>query len=226
MDDIDLLCLWIAELVPLSAALFSFIYGLNKFFKKGRPLFLQSITMAMGCHALGSIYHLCQTLTTEMVLEGFTPAYLGRIGFFLFLIAASYGQMDRIVDDGSAAIKPSRYIALIAPACAIAIFVPNAIMEDLPTVTKIAVLLVWLPGVVSVYYNLKHAIIPDCDFGFIKAIKPYNILATCLGFAELLCLTAWDYLYNAQLVICSFVFAILCVAMMLAAKKGAEQWTI
>ena len=226
MERTELICMWIAELVPLSATLFAFIYGLNKFFKKGKPLFLQSITMAMGCHSLGSIYHLCQTLTTETVLEGFTPAYLGRIGFFLFLITASYGQMDRIIDDGSAAIKPSRYIALIAPVSAAVLYLPNATMEDLPTATKIAVLLVWLPAVVSVYYNLKHAIIPDCDFGFVKAIKPYNVLATCLGFAELLCLTAWDYLYGTQLVIFSFVFAILCVAMMRSAKKGAEQWTI
>ena len=226
MENIDFICMWIAELVPLSATLFSFIYGLNKFFKKGKPIFLQSITMAMGCHALGSIYHLCQTLTTEEVLEGFTPAYLGRIGFFLFFITASYGQMDKIVDDGSKVMKPSRFIALIAPVCAVLLYLPNGLMDDLPIATKIAVLLVWLPAIVSVYYNLKHAIIPDCDFGFIKAIKPYNILATCLGFAELLCLTAWDYLYNTQLVISSFIFAILCVATMLAAKKGAEKWKI
>ena len=218
--------MWIAELVPLAATLYSFIYGLNKFFKKGKPLFLQSITMAMGCHTLGSVYHLCQALTTETVLEGFTPAYLGRIGFFLFLIAASYGQMDRIVDDGSEKVKPSRFLALTAPMCAVLLYLPNAVMEDLPIATKVAVLLVWLPALVAVYYNFKHFIIPDLDFGFIKAIKPYNILATCLGFAELLCLTAWDYLYNTQLVIFSCVFSILCVAMMRAAKKGAEQWTI
>ena len=226
MEGIDLVCLWIAELVPLCATVFSFVYGLNKFFKKGKPLFLQSITMAMGCHALGSIYHLCQTLTIEDVLEGFTPAYLGRIGFFLFLLTASYGQMDRIVDDGSKMAKPSRYIALLAPLCAVLLYVPNGTMEDLPLPTKIAALLVWLPAVASVYFNLKHAIVPDCDFGFIKAIKPYNVLAMCLGFAELLCLTAWDYLYNTQLVICSVVFALLCVALMIAAKKGAEKWTI
>lgn len=226
MDELDLICMWIAELLPLFATLFSFIFGINKFFKKGKPLFLQSITMAMGCHTLGSIYHLCQTLTTETVLEGFTPAYLGRIGFFLFFIAASYGQMDRIVDDGSKLIRPTRYIALIAPLCAVLLYLPNAFMEDLPIETKISVFLVWLPAIFAVYYNLKHSIIPDCDFGFIKAIKPYNVLATCLGFAELLCLTAWDYLYNTQLVICSVIFAILCVAMMLVAKKGAEKWTI
>jgi hypothetical protein len=218
--------MWIGELVPLCATLFSFIYGLCNFFKKGKPLFLQSITMAMGCHALGSIYHLCQTLTTETVLDGFTPAYLGRIGFFLFLITASYGQMDRIVDDGSNKFRPARYIALLAPLCAILLYLPSGLMEELPVVTKIAVLLVWLPAMVSVYYNLKHSIIPDFDFGFIKAIKPYNILATCLGFAEMLCLTAWNFLYNAPIVISSFTFAGLCIAMMLAAKKGAEKWTI
>lgn len=226
METTSLICMWIAELVPLAATMFSFIYGLNKFFRKGKPLFLQSITMAMGCHALGSIYHLCQTLTSETVLEGFTPAYLGRIGFFLFLITASYGQMDRIVDDGSAKIKPSRYIALIAPFLAALLYIPNATIIDLPTPTKIAVFLVWMPACVAVYYNLKHSIIPDFDFGFIKAIKPYNILATGLGFAELLCLTAWDYFYDAQLVITSVVFAILCVAMMIAARKGAEKWRI
>ena len=226
MEGIDLICMWIAELVPLSATLFSFIYGVRKFFKRGNPLFLQSITMAMGSHALGSIYHVCQTLTNETVLEGFTPAYLGRIGFFLFFIAASYGQMDRIVDDGSKKMRPCRYIALLAPVAAILLYIPNARMVDLPTPTKVAVLLVWIPAAVSVYYNLKHAIIPDCDFGFVKAIKPYNVLAVCLGFAELLCLTAWDYLYNTQLVICSILFAILCVAMMISAKKGAEKWTI
>ena len=222
----NLICMWIGELVPLSATIFSFIYGLNKFFKKGKPLFLQSITMAMGCYSLGSVYHLCQTLTTETILEGFTPAYLGRIGFFLFLITATYGQMDRIVDDGSKKLRPYRYMALIAPVLAALLFVPNAIIVELPIQTKIAALLVWLPAVVAVYYNLKHAIIPDLDFGFIKAIKPYNILAACLGFAELLCLTAWNYYNDTLLVISSFAFAILCVAMMCAAKKGAEKWTI
>ena len=185
---------WLAELIPLAATIFAFVYGLNHFFKKGKPLFLQSITMAMGCHALGSIYHLCQTLTLETVLEGFTPAYLGRIGFFLFFLTASYGQMDRIVDDGSPAHKPARIIALIAPVLAAVFYIPTAIMEDLPLATKIALALVWIPATIAVYYNMKHSLMPDFDFGFLKAIKPYNILATCLGFSELVCLTAWDYL--------------------------------
>jgi hypothetical protein len=226
MEVISLAGMWIAELVPLSATIFSFIYGIVNFFKKGKPLFLQSITMAMGCHALGSIYHVCQTLTTETVVDGFTPAYLGRIGFFLFFITASYGQMDRIVDDGSKKIRPFRYIALAAPICAALLYLPSGLMEELPMATKIAVLLVWLPAMVSVYYNLKHAMIPDFDFGFIKAIKPYNVCVLCLSFAELLCLTAWDYFSSIGVAIASVVFGALCICTMILAKKGVKKWTI
>jgi hypothetical protein len=218
--------MWIAALLPLSATMFSFVFGLRHFFKRGKPLFLQSITMAMGCHCLGSIYQLCLMLTSETTFEGFTPAYLGQIGFFLFFIAASYGQMDRIIDDGSPAIRPSRYIALTAPVCAALLYIPNACIVDLPAATKISLLLVWIPALVSVYFNFKHAIVPDCDFGFVKAIKPYNMLAVGLGFAELFCLTARNSLHNVLIVITSVIFSVFCVAIMIAAKKGAEKWTI
>ncbi len=220
------MCLWIAELVPLAATLFSLIYGLKIFFKKGRPLCLQSITMAMASHALGSIYHLCQTLTGTDIVEGFTPAYLGRIGFFLFVLTASYGQLDRIVDDGSSKMRRARLIALIAPILAVLLYIPNALLDDVSTATKVVYALVWIPAVPCVYFNLKHAIIPDLDFGFIKAIKPYNIFILLLSFSELLCLTAWDYYYPVQLAVTSVIFAVLCVGTMVTARKGVEKWTI
>ena len=226
MNDMDLLCIWIAELAPLVATLFSLIYGLKHFFKKGKPLCLQSITMAMASHALGSIYHLCQMLTSEELVEGFTPAYLGRIGFFLFIITASYGQLDKIVDDGSSKMRPARLIALIAPICAVLLYIPNAMVSDISIATKVVYAFVWIPAIISVYFNLKHFIIPDLDFGFIKSIKSYNIFVLLLSFSELACLTAWNYYYALPLAITSVVFGILCVCTMLAAKKGVEKWTI
>ena len=226
MIDLATFCIWSAELVPLFATLFSLVYGLKHFFKKGKPLFLQTITMAMASHALGSIYHLCQTLTSDKLVEGFTPAYLGRIGFFLFIITASYGQMDKIVDDGSPKMRPSRFIALIASIFAALLYIPNCIIEEVPIATKIVYAIVWIPAIIAVYFNLKHAIIPNMDFGFIKAIKPYNILALCLSFSELICLTAWDYYYVIPLAVSAFVFGVLCVCTMIAAKRGSEKWTI
>lgn len=59
MIDVEKLCIGIAELVPLFVTLLSFVYGLKHFFRRGKPWFLQTITLAMGSHALGSLYHLC-----------------------------------------------------------------------------------------------------------------------------------------------------------------------
>ena len=226
MESIERICLVIADLVPLTATMFSLIYGLKHFFKKGKPLCLQSITMAMASHALGSIYHMCQTLTSDDIVEGFTPAYLGRIGFFLFILTASYGQLDRIVDDGSSKMLSARILALVAPVMAILLYIPNALIDDVPIATKIVYALVWIPAIFCVYFSLKHAIIPDLDFGFIKAIKPYNIFVLLLCFSELLCLTAWDYYYPVPMAIAATVFGALCICTMLFAKKGVEKWTI
>ena len=180
----------------------------------------------MGSHALGSIYHLCQALTSENIVEGFTPAYLGRIGFFLFFLTASFGQLDGIVDDGSSNMRSARIIASIAPVLAVLLYIPNAAIEEVATATKVVYALVWIPAIFSVYFNLKHVIIPDLDFGFIKAIKPYSIFALLLSFSELLCLTAWDYYYPIPLGVTAIIFAVLCVCTMIFARKGVEKWTI
>jgi hypothetical protein len=221
-----LICLWIAELVPLIATLFSLIYGLKHFFKKGKPLCLQSITMAMASHALGSVFHLCQMLTGTDLMEGFTPAYLGRIGFFLFILTASYGQLDRIVDDGSVTMRPARILALVAPLLAVLLYLPNVFLEDVPVSTKVVYALVWIPAVICVYFNLKHIIIPDLDFGFIKAIKPYNVFVLLLSYAELICLTAWNDYKPPLMAVTAVVFGALCVCAMVFARKGVAKWKI
>ena len=224
-NTIDTVCLWIAEFVPLVSTLFSLIYGLANFFKKRTPLFLQSLTMAMASYFLSVTYHLCQTFISEAILDSFTPAYLGRMGFFMFFITASYGQLDRIVDDRSTNTRHARLIAILAPVCAALLYIPNYLANS-PYFTKISYALIWIPATISVYFSLKHAIIPDLDFGFIKAIKPYNIFVLCLSFSELLCLTAWDYFNSIGIAILSTIFGILCICTMVSAKKGVAKWTI
>ena len=116
--------------------------------------------------------------------------------------------------------------ALIAPACVFLLYSPIAFIEDVPKSTQIVYLFVWIPAMFSVYFNLKHAIIPDCDFGFVKAIKPYNWFVLLLSFSELLCLIAWMYDNPITMVVSAIVFAVLCIGTMVSAKKGVEKWTI
>ena len=92
--------------------------------------------------------------------------------------------------------------------------------------TKISYALIWIPAMIAVYFSLKHTLIPNLDFGFIKALKPYNVFVLLLGFSELLCMTAWDYYYPIPLAISAVLFGVLCVCTMLFAKRGVEKWTI
>lgn len=222
-------CLWVADILPLLATLGTFIYGVKNFFKKGKAYYLQIVTMSMGCYAMGSFYHLCQSITTGDLADGFTAAYLGRIGFFLFLFTANYGQMDGLLDDRTPSLKKFRYIALIAPVTAALLYLP-CFFAEMPYSTKISLSFLWVAAIFSSYFNFKHAIINDLGFGFVKAIRPYNICALILIFLELILQVLWVYYVNDYvLIVIMFVtvmFSVMSILTMVTLKRGVEAWKI
>lgn len=223
------ICFWIAETVPLLATIATFIYGVRCFFKKGKAFYLQIVTMAIGCYAMGSFYHLCQSLAITDVPDGFTAAYLGRIGFFLFLFTANFGQMDGLLDDRTPSMKKYRYLAFIAPVAVALLYVPCA-MTEMPLSTKISLIFVWLAAAFSSYYNFKHAIICDLGYGFVKAIRPYNVCALVLTFTELILQILWanyDIKFGfVAIAAVSVFFSVMCAVTVVALKKGVEAWRI
>ena len=222
-------CLWAADILPLLATLGTFIYGVKNFFKKGKAYYLQIVTMAMGCYAMGSFYHLCQSITTGDLADGFTAAYLGRIGFFLFLFTANFGQMDGLIDDRTPSLKKFRYIALVAPASAALLYLP-CVLAEMPYSTKISLSFLWIAAIFSSYFNFKHAIISDLGYGFVKAIRPYNICALILTFLELILQVLWAYYVNDYILIVimvvTIIFSIVSILTMVTLKRGVEAWKI
>ena len=228
MTVLDKVCFFVADIVPFLASLGTFIYGVKHFFKKGKAYYLQIVTMAFGCYAMGSLYYLCQSITAEEVPEGFTAAYLGRIGFFLFLFTANFGQMDGLLDDRTPTFKKFRYLALLAPVAVALLYVP-CILTDMLISTKISLVFMWLAAMCSSYYNFKHAIISDLGYGFVKAIRPYNICALILTFAELILHILWanaDDFGFGIIAIVSALFSVMCAVTMVALKRGVEAWKI
>ena len=221
-------CFFVADIVPFLASLGTFIYGVKHFFKKGKAYYLQIVTMAFGCYAMGSFYHLCQSITTEEVVDGFTAAYLGRIGFFLFLFTANFGQMDGLLDDRTSAFKKFRYIALIAPITAALLYIPCA-LTDMTISTKISLVFMWFAAMCSSNYNFKHAVISDLGYGFAKAIRPYNICALILIFTELILHILWANSESCGFVIIavvSVIFSIMCAVTLVVLKRGVEAWKV
>ena len=229
MTVLDEICFWVADIVPLLTCIGTFVYGVMHFFKKGKAYYLQIVTMAMGCYAMGSFYHLCQSITTGDLADGFTAAYLGRMGFFLFLFTANYGQMDGLLDDRTPSFKKYRYIALLAPFTAALLYLPCA-FADMPYSTKISLSFIWIAAIFSSYFNFKHAIINDLGFGFAKAIRPYNICALILTFLELILQVLWAY-YDVNYILIpiiavTIIFSVVSVVTIVTLKRGVEEWKI
>ena len=201
------------------------IYGLYMVITRKLPLYFQLSMASVACLWLGYIFDICDYIVNGVRETEYMIGYLGSIGSFLFLLTASIGYMDGILDDGTRGIKKCRYIALVAPLLAIVLLVPN-LLAQIPTVTKVVYSILWVPAIFSTYYNLKHALIPDMGFGFVKAIRPFNITALLFTFLQLIHLTLWNYCDWIPLVASGVVFGISCVVMVIMADKGVKKWVL
>ena len=201
------------------------IYGVYMAITKKLPLYFQLSIATVACLLLGYIFDICYYMVHGLLEEGYMIGYLGSIGSFLFLLTASIGYMDGIIDDGAPKIKKCRYIALIAPILTAALWVPN-MFADIPTITKVVYTILWIPAIFSSYFNLKHAIISDMGFGFVKAIRPFNIAALAFTFLQLIHLTLWNYCDWLPLMISGIVFGSSCIVMIVMADKGVKKWIL
>ena len=216
---------WIGDLAVVIMSAMALAYGIFSVITKKLPLYFQLSLCVVACLMLGYIFDICDYVVNIALEEGFFIGYLGSIGSFLFLLTASIGYMDGIIDDGSSQMKKCRYISLIAPVLAAALWIPN-VLADVPVGTKIVYSVLWIPAMCSSYFNLKHAIIPDMGFGFVKAIRPFNIAALAFTFLQLIHLTLWNYCGWILLLISGIVFGSSCIVMVVMADKGVEKWAL
>ena len=62
----------------------SFTYGVVRFFKKGKALYLQMIVGGLGCMMLGRAFQFITLLTRGTLPTGFHVGGLGIAGSFVF----------------------------------------------------------------------------------------------------------------------------------------------
>lgn len=215
----------LGDIIAFISAVASLIYGLCAWRGKKVPFYYQLIVVAIACHALSFLYDVCELFTIGTLSDGFNIGYFGTIASFLFLITASYGYMDGIMDDKTQAMTVSRTLALLAPLMIALLFIPN-IFADVQIATKVWYFIVWVPALFSTYFNLKHALIPDMGFGFIRAIRPFNLAALLFTTSVLLHLTLWNFCGWIPLLVTGSMVGASCFIMMISAKKGVEGWTL
>ena len=217
---------WISELVTLGGIIMALIIGKNAWAAPKGAWFPKFIAAGLGCMALGCLHDTVYLFVTGFYADDIYIGHLGVIGCFLFLISASYGQLDGIFDDRSNENRKYRLLALLAPLAMILVFIPSLRTDRLSLAMKVVHFIGWIPMIVASYFNFKHAILPDGGFAFVKAVRPYNIAATLFGFAEVVYLTMYMLKKPQMVMICAVMLAVSACCMMFFAKKGAEKWTI
>ena len=206
----------------ISVAAFS--YGAFRLFRNKIPFYFKIVVFAAGCCALEEISSLVTYLCGGF--ENYlTVGSLGTFGCYFFLLSVNYGQIDGVVDDKSPeCIKASR-IALIAPAVLAAVLIYSFIdmLKISDPLTAGLGLAISAPMPFAAYFNLKHLLIKDDAFGFLKTTRAYNIAALiyCLFGA------AYTYSFLRNSALCTATEIALPFAlfgMVIAAVKGAKIW--
>ena len=176
--------------------------------------------------ALGCFHDTVYLFVTGSYAHDVYIGYLGVIGCFLFLISASYGQLDGIFDDRSKENRKYRILALAAPIAMMLLYFLSLSVVSRSPVMKVVNFAAWLPMIIASYFNFKHAILPDGGFAFVNAVRPYNVAATIFGYAEITYLTMYQLEKPKMVVVCAVILAVSACSMMYFAKRGAEKWTI
>ena len=216
----------IANIIICVCSFIGFTYGMIKFFKPKKAVYAQMIALAVGCVAFGRLYQVVRLVTGGDMFNGFQLGVFGVIGSLLFLFSANFGTMDSLADDRSKKFIKYRIIAFAAPVVALILYILFIFFTDLPRSVKVASALVTVFVMQASYFHLKHLIFPDVDFGVIKCLKPYNLLAliyTFLCLAEMIVIGLGN---EIGILIAGVLIGAVQIGVVISVERGIKKWTI
>ena len=183
------------------------------------------ITLAVGCMAFGRLYQTVRLITGGDIYNEFQLGTFGVIGSLLFFFSANYGLMDSLADDGSKKFFKYRIIPVIAPLTAAALYIIFMLPYDIPKVSKIVGAVLTLFVMATMYFNFKHLIFPDVDFGVVNCLKAYNfvvLLYSLLCIAEMIAISRGS---ETVIAVIGALMGVLLAVTVPVAERGMKKWT-
>ena len=215
----------LANIITCLCAFIGFSYGVSKFFRPKKAVYAQMITLAVGCMAFGRLYQVVRLITVGDILEHFQLGVLGIIGSLIFLFSANFGVMDSLADDGSKEYSKYRIIPVIAPLATLAVYTVFFLIPDLPKLVKIVAGVISLVAAGASYFNLKHLIFPDVDFGVINCLKGYNLLALVFEFLCVAEMIAFSRNSEIATLIIGVLMGVVLLVIVPVVERGIKKWS-
>ena len=215
----------LANIITGIGAFAGFFYGAYRYFHPRKAVYAQMVTMAAGCMAFGRLYQVIRLLTSGDIFSRFHLGLLGVIGSLLFFFSANFGVMDTITDDGAPENRRYRLIPAAAPVLTAVVYLAFFLLADQPLVVKAASFFVSLLVAGASYYNLKHLIFPD-EYGIIRCLQPYNLLALCFEFLCLAEMLSQSRDNAAATLVIGILMGAVLPAVVIFADRGIKKWSV
>ena len=207
----------IAELI---GSLIASVYGACTCFRKKTPLFYKIVFFSTVTCLIGNIYTVLYNHLWQSAEVGFHIGYLGYVGMFFFLHSSYYGALDHLADGGQSEFTRFRVTAGVV---AIAFFIGAALLIYFGNKAYWMYIVV-IPMSFTVYFAMKHLIIPDVDMGIIRVMRTYNALTIGLCVCMMLrILSTPGSTLETLSSICAGVLLAICLP---AARNGVRKWFI
>jgi len=206
--------------IRLAAALLSVYLGGALCARRKQPLFFKILLFAAASYFLGALFEGGWVLAYGAAPEGFHVGYLGYVGMWFFLFSSYFGAIDRLADGGERVYRPYRLAALAAPVAVLGLTVWSVTGRG--AAASLPLLLLVIPMGMTLYFALKHLLLPDVEMGIIRVMRPYNALVILLGLGQAVLLFP-SLPAGAQPAV-TLLVGVLLIAMLPTAEMGVRKW--
>ena len=204
----------------LIGSLIAAIYGGCTCFHKKVPLFYKIIWYSVLTCLIGNTYTVLYSLLWQSADVSFHIGYLGYISMFFFLFSSYYGALDSLVDNKRPEFRSFRGIASLAAG---AFLIVSTLLMYFGNQAFWRYLVI-IPMTFTVYFAVKHLIIPDIEMGYVRVLRTYNVLILILCVCMMLRIVSTpDSVFET---LSSIITGILLVVYLPVARKGVGKWFI
>ena len=169
---------------------------------------------------IGNIYTALYVFLWQSEDVSFHIGYLGYIGMFFFLFSSYYGALDSLVDGKQTEFRWFRRTAgFIA-----GLFLAGSTLLMYFGNQEFWKYLVIVPMTFTMYFAVKHLIMPDIEMGYIRVLRTYNILIIALCICMMLRIVSVQdsVLENISSICIGFLLAVY----LPVARMGVRKWFI
>lgn len=183
------------------------------------------ILLAIMSAFLSRIYYFVSVILYGDVPEVFNLGFIGYAAMFLYMFFANFGQIDMLVDDRKTLKRRYRIIPIIIPVAELAFAVYSLFFGTVDITIRISFVVIAVVAGFAGYLNIKHLIVPDVDFGIVKSIRGYNLIAILIGLLSLAEIGISLFEHNEAIMYIQIVLGALYAAAIPVLNSEVKKWT-